>query len=822
MALASILVLHAATFAADPVVESIRIETGRTKDGVFLLSGRDAWQQILVLGKAKGGQSHDLTRAAKYTLTPPDIAAIDETGLVTPLKEGVATIEAKASGKSTKIQVNVTNLVKDVPINFTNQVVPLFTKFGCNGGGCHGKSGGQNHFALSLLGFEPEEDYEYLVKETRGGRRIFPAAPEHSMLLRKAAGTMAHGGGKKFESDSPYFHLMRRWIEQGMPFGQKDDPSVTRIQVLPSDATLQFGEEQQLTAIAHLSDGSSFDITRMTQFEVNDKDLASVSENGLVKAKRRAGTVAVMVRYQTFVDVFRAVVPLGQTIATLPKSNNFIDDLVFKKLKQLGLPPSPVADDATFLRRATIDIAGRMPTLKETQEYLEDKDAKKQDKLIDRLLASQEHSYYFAGKWSAVLRNRRKSEKDDTAPTFAFYHWIQANLEQNKPFDQIVRDVLTATGKYTDTPQAVWYREVRDVSSQVEDVAQLLLGQRIACARCHHHPFEKWSQQDYYGMAAFFTRVEFKDPPAPKKEKDQKVAPPKPPFEVNHKVGVAQATNPRTKKAVQPTALGADPLKLAPEIDPRVKLVEWMTSPENPYFARTLANRYWKHFMGRGLVEPEDDLRVTNPPTNPELLDALADSFVKSKYNLRELVRTICSSQVYRLSAIPNEFNAEDRQNYSRFQPRRLNAEVLFDAVEDVTMSKSNFKGVPAGTRAVQLPDNQFDSYFLSVFGRPDSASACECERSGDASLAQSLHLLNSVEVQTKISKGRAAALAKDQRKHDEKLKELYLITYSRQPTADEMSVLTQFIERSPNNVIGAYEDIIWSLLNTKEFMFNH
>ncbi len=820
-ALVSSLAALSPLMANEPALRSLRIDTGRTKDGAVTLVGPDGWQQIVVMGDTADGKTRDLTRTAKLTVSPAGVVEIKAGGWLIPRGDGKAIIQATHNGKTAELKVEVTRVADAPLVHFTNYVVPVFTKFGCNGGGCHGKSGGQKHFALSLFGFEPDEDFEYLVKEARSSRRIMFSAPDSSLLLMKATGAMAHGGGARLDPESPYYRMLRTWIAQGAPPTPSKSPVVTRIEVSPRTRLLEFNEDQQLLVIGHLSDGSTMDVTGLAQYEVNDHDVLQVSNTGIVSAGKRAGGAAVMVRYQTHVDVSEIIVPLGKAVTKLPKANNFIDELVFKKLKQLGLPPSELADDATFIRRVTVDIAGRLPTIDETKSFLADKDANRHEKLVDRLLASPDYAYYFAGKWGAVLRNRRKDAKSETTPTFAFHKWIKTSLEQNKPFDQFAREILTATGNYNQTPPAVWYREVNEITSQVEDSAQLFLGQRMVCARCHHHPYEKWSQQDYYGLAAFFARVDVKDPPPAKKKKGAKDPPTQKVFEVLHKPGIAKAVNPRTNQSVAPTGLGSTPLKIAADVDPRVQLVDWMTKPDNPYFARTLANRYVKHFLGRGLVEPEDDMRVTNPPTNPELLDALAKHIVDSKFDLKQLIRAICTSTTYRLSAIPNTDNEDDRQNYSHFLPRRLFAEVLLDSVDDVTGSRTTFKGLPAGTRATHLPDNQFDNYFLNVFGRPDSSSACECERSNDSSLVQWLHLLNSPDLQAKIAKGRAAALAKDKRSQEEKLNELYLLAYSRPIRADELTKLQAYFQRQTNPQ-RAYEDVIWSLLNTKEFSFNH
>jgi len=833
-------------------LQALSIETGRAaKDGSLTLAGRDSGQQLLVTGRYSSGQLRDLTHQVKYEASPADIVSVGAGGYVSALKEGKAVIQAKsAAGLVAAVVVKVTDIVRDVPISFANDVVPIFTRFGCNAGGCHGKSGGQNGFHLSLLGFEPEEDYEYLVKEARGGRRIVPSAPAASLLLQKASGQMPHGGGSRINVDSPFYRMMLRWVEQGTPLGRSDDASITRIEILPQERLMNPGGTQQLAVVAHFSDGSTRDVTRLAQFDSNDGDLASVSDTGLVTIQKLPGEVAIMARFQTAVAVFRATVPLGLPVTNLPPAKSFIDELVQKQWQKLGLPPSPMCDDATFLRRVTIDLAGRLPTLEETKEFLSDQAADKRDKLVDRLLGSRDYADYFACKWSAVLRNKRQSPKDDPKPNSAFHDWIRASLAQNKPFDQFARAILTATGEEVQNPPVTWYREVKDVPSQVEDTAQLFLGTRIQCARCHHHPLEKWSQQDYYGLAAFFAQLSYKTPPQGDPKKKQPKGAPKPLVHIFHKEGIAQALNPRTSQAVKPTVLAGKPLDIPADADPRTKLADWIASKDNPYFARTLVNRYWKHFFGRGLVDPEDDIRLTNPPTNPELLDALGKSFIDNQFDLKKLVRALCTSSAYQLSSEANKFNQGDKQSFARFTRRRLHAEVLFDAIDQVTLAQSEFPGIAKGTRAVQLPDNAFDSYFLTVFGRPDGSSACECERSGDMSLSQVLHLMNSLEVLAKVSGGiptskgpaakpapkgktgpalskitpglRTAQLLKDSRPHADKIGELYLIAFSRAPTKEETTLLLEHIQRNQKSVRSAYEDILWVLINSEEFLFNH
>lgn len=797
----------------DPgALTAIVIDTGRTKDGVVVVSGRDSGQQLVVSGQYATGQVRDVSRTVTYEATPAGVVNVDSTGLITPIKEGQAAVTAKAqTGQSASINVTVTNIEKDLPVNFPNQIVPIFTKHSCNGGGCHGKSGGQNGFKLSLLGFEPTEDYEHLVKEARG-RRLFPAAPERSLLLQKASGQLPHGGGLRIESDTPGYRLLRRWVEQGMPYGNPTDPTVASIEVFPKERLMGREGTQQIVAIAHFTDGTTEDVTRMTQFDSNDTEMGEVSVTGLVTTGQLTGSVAVMARYQGQVGVFRATVPLGIAVDNLPKAKNFVDEQVFAKLKALGLPSSLICDDVTYLRRVSIDIAGRLPTLAETEQFLADKDPNKRENLVERLLSSTDYAEYFANKWNAILRNKRRQDTDKPA-TFTFYDWIRESLNANKPYDQFVREILTATGEVGKNPTVSWYREVKDQSAQVEDTAQLFLGLRIQCAKCHHHPFEKWSQQDYYGFSAFFSQVGRKKGFRPNEER------------IFHRPGQAQARNPKNGENVKATGLGSKPAEVSPTSDPRQALADWMADKDNPFFAHALVNRYWKHFFGRGLVDPEDDMRVTNPASNPALLEALAKDFIAKKFDLKQLVRTICTSQVYQLSSTPNDWNRDDKQNFSRYYPKRLNAEVLLDAIDQVTGAPTAFTGVPAGTRAVQLPDNGFNSYFLTVFGRPEASSACECERSGEANLAQSLHLLNSAEIQGKLTSGsgRAATLAGDKtRDHGAKIRELYLLTFSREPSPEEAGIALAHIEKNQQDPKRAYEDIVWALINTKEFLFNH
>ena len=700
----------------------------------------------------------------------------------------------------------------DAPVSFRYEVVPVLAKYGCNGGGCHGKLDGQNGFRLSLLGFEPQEDYTHLVLEERG-RRVMPASPENSLLLTKATGEMPHGGGARLERGSADYQILVRWLEQGMRPPAETEVRAVRIEVTPHERVLAAEAEEQLKVVAHFADGTQRDVTTLARFESNNPEMAKVTPTGLVHTARQTGDAAVMVRFAEHVDVFSITIPLGAPVGELPPVRNFIDDLVFKKLTTLGLPASAVCDDATFLRRVTLDLAGRLPTADEAAAFLADQGADKRARRIDALLASEDYADFFTNKWTALLRNKRR-EAPWAAGTVAFHDWLREQLWRGVPYKQWVAELLTASGTPSANPAAGWYRAVQKPQEQLQDVAQLFAGTRLQCAQCHHHPYEKWSQQDYYGFAAFFSTLARKPGVEPMEEA------------IFHQWKDASATNIRTGLPVKPTVLGGPPLALAPEQDPRGPLADWLVAPENPFFARMLANRYWKHFFGRGLVEPEDDLRATNPPSNPALLDALAKNFLESGTDLRAFCRTICNSTSYQLTALPNAHNAADRQNFSRFQPRRLQAEVLLDAIDTVTGVPTKFPAQPPGTRAIALPDDSFNagSYFLTAFGRPDNASACECERVNDGSLATALHLLNAKTIQEKLAAptGRIATLAKDTAPLSEKLRGLYVAAFSRPPTEDETKTAADFLAKKPDKAQEAWEDIAWALLNTKEFLFNH
>jgi len=714
------------------------------------------------------------------------------------------------------------------PVSFVNEVVPVLTKQGCNGGSCHGKATGQNGFKLSLFGFEPDEDFEHLVYEQRG-RRLTPSAPEESLLLTKGTATVPHGGGRRLEPGTAPYEILRSWIAQGMPNDQADParPILLGIKVLPEARLMKANESQKLKVEARFSDGSTRDITHYASLEPNIKGMAVIEEHtGTVTMGTRPGSVAVMARYQDKVSVFRATLPVGASVDSLPPERNFIDKAIFARLKEIGMPPSALCNDPTFLRRVTLDLAGRLPSVEEARAFHGDRSHDKRARKIDALLESGECADTFANYWSALLRNRRGDipntrDASHIQGNFAFHGWIRESLYHNKPYDKFVRELLTATGQSADSPPVTWFRQVNTQIQQTEDTAQLFLGVRIQCAQCHHHPYEQWSQKDYYALGAYFSQID-RTPSLNQMGE----------FLIALKRTEPSATHKKTGEKVLPAAIGTPAPPLSPDDDARAALAEWLVQKSNPFFARALVNRYWKILFNRGLVDPEDDMRDTNPPSHPELLEALAADFSRSGFDLKALLRTLTNSSTYQLDSSPNQYNEEDGQYFSRYYSRRLSAEQLLDAVNAVTGTTDNWANQPAATRAVQLPDSSYNTGgILREFGRPDSSTACTCERQSMASLGQSLLLATSDQIQSKLGSnpGTARKFVKDTTRDEaSKFEELYLMAFARAPADAEKEVALKHLRaaRTAKDPVlalqNAWEDILWATLSSGEFLLNH
>ncbi|HEY7158964.1 MAG TPA: DUF1549 and DUF1553 domain-containing protein [Gemmataceae bacterium] len=753
----------------------------------------------------------DVTRTARYESGNPAVARVDDKGYVTPAGDGTTTVRIQHGGGKREVSVRVSGFGSGRPVDFQREIVPLLSRMGCNAGGCHGKASGQNGFKLSLFGFDAGFDHDAITKESRG-RRVFPSAPDSSLLLLKATAQVSHGGGKRMRRDSHEYQLFRRWIASGTPASAPDAPHVVKLRVVPGDRVLKRDGNQQLAVLAEYSDGNVRDVTRQAEYSSNLDVVARVDAEGLVRTLQLSGEAAIMARYTGYVAAFRAMVPHGEPLSDIPefKAANYIDELALAKWKKLGLRPSPLADDATFLRRVTLDLCGRLPTTAESRAFLTDTSADKRAKLIDRLLDSPDYPAYFALRWGVILRNSNLAGATQAA--YAFHNWIKDMIARNRPYDEFVRGIVAAAGEWQDAPAINWYWQSRDdqLHQVTADTAQVFLGVRLQCARCHHHPYERWGQEDYYGLAGFFTRLGRKSFGQP------------PPYYASASVTTG-VKNPLTGKTPEPKYLDGPAGKFTPEEDPRHALVDWMARPDNPFFARALVNRMWGHFLGRGLYHEVDDLRETNPPSNPELLDALARDFVQHKFDVKHVIRTILNSRVYQLSSEPTEHNKNDQQNYARYYARRMPAEVFLDALNQTTDTKGGFSGVSSNARAVDLPHEGFGSYFLDTFDRPRRVTSCECERSSGATLAQVLLLANSDEIEAKIAAGNGtiARLMKEKKPMADVIEELYLAAYSRRPTATELRRNLAHVERLDNKQ-QALEDVLWAIVNTKEFMFNH
>ena len=772
------------------------------------LNGPDSLRGLLVHGTREDGRIVDLTRRARYLTTAPDRFTVDQKGVVKGLDNGSGDIQIVFKNHTVLVPVYVENIHVPRNYHFENDIIPILSKYNCNSSGCHGKAEGQNGFKLSVFGFDPQADYHALVKQGRG-RRTFPAAAKHSLLLAKAAGLTPHGGGVRIAKDSHEFNVLQAWIAAGVPFGDSNAPKIATIEILPAERIMDINEIQQLRVLAHYDDGDTIDITSIAKYHSNNKGLASVDEHGIVRTADAPGQVAVMATYSGVVNTFRTLIPRKQKVQNYPVvvEHNFIDQLVHARLKKLNIVPSALAGDAEFVRRSYIGIIGTLPTVEEARRFLDSSDPAKRSHLIDELLKRPEYDDYWALKWADLLRVDRQALGHKRA--YAYYEWIRQSFAENKSLDQFVRDILTFAGNTTDAPQVSFYRVVGDPNKIASTVSQVFLGVRIECAQCHHHPFDRWSQTDYYGMTAFFRQVNRKGT-----IRGEMMVPD----------GNPKASHPRTGATIYAHALGETmPDKLLSG-DQRQMLADWMTGTDNPWFARNAANRLWAHLMGRGLVEPVDDFRDTNPPSNPELLDALASYLVENGYDVKELIRAITASATYQRTSRPNETNEEDEQNYSRALLKRLDAEVLLDAVCQVTGLNEKFRGVPFGARAIELWDSEVDHYFLKLFGRPTRKTACQCERSTQPTVGQVLHLLNSPEIHIKLSHeaGRIAQLADNHPGDRELIESIYLTFLSRRPISGEQAIAIDYFNKNDNGRRVAAEDLAWSLMNSLEFMFNH
>jgi hypothetical protein len=786
----------------------------------ILLAEPDAQQQLAV----------SLPGTPQFTVLDPKVARVSVDGLVTPLADGTTKVRVRLGSAVTEAPISVRTR-NAAPTSFVRDVHPILSHAGCNSGTCHGKAEGQHGFRLSLFGYDPQFDYE-TISRASGGRRITRTDPGRSLFLMKATSQVPHAGGMRLRPDSREYRVIARWIATGTQFEAPKEAPLTGISVFPTERSLSMKTGQRLVVTAKYADGTTRDVTREAKYTSNNPLILAVDDAGAVSTQDVPGAAAVMVNYQGLVSVSRVLVPRreGAPAPALPPTAGYIDRLVWARLNRLRIQPSAAASDSQFLRRAYLDLIGTLPTPEESRTFLAEcaAETKKSSsstrsaehapaieartKLVDRLLARPEYADYWALKWSDLLRVNKDALGSKGA--YTFYRWIRESLTENMPYDRFVREIIGASGSSAQNGPVNLYRALSKPEDAASSISQVFLGVRLECAQCHHHPFEKWTQDDYFGMVGFFSQM--------------KTKPDGPQSVVLTASGPGEVKHPRTGKTVPAHPLGGDPVAFASEGDRRQLLAGWMASPSNTFVPRMLVNRLWAHFLGRGLVDPVDDFRDSNPPSNPELLDALAKDFVAGGYDVKRLIRTIMTSQAYGLSSQSNPTNATDEQNYSRAYPKRLQAEVMLDAIASATGTPADLPGLPRGTRAVQVWDTewntQWQSYFLNVFGRPSRTHPCDCERSQEPSIVQVLHLMNAPEIQRQLSerRGRARLLAESDRTPKQIVEELFLAAYSRRPTAKEEASALQSFEHAGPDRIRATEDVLWALINTMEFVFNH
>lgn len=799
------------------------------------LSSVEARQTLVVQWQAAGpsdpaAREHFLEQAAgadvEFASSNDKVVKV-EAGVASPVGNGQATITASVGEQTATATVVVTNFDQPFAWSFRNHVESVLSKQGCNTGACHGARAGQKGFRLTLFGFDVDADYTYLTRQAVG-RRIVPTDPGRSLILTKPTGLLPHKGGVRLEVGSPEYRVLSEWIASGVPGPKADDPQIVRVEVLPKYSLQSLGKTQQLVVLAHFSDGHIEDATRWAKYTSVQGTVAGVDERGKVTITG-AGEAAIKVWYLNHNAMAFLTVPYPNEVrpevfAQAPR-RNFIDEQVLAKLQALRVPPSPRASDAEFLRRAYLDTIGTLPTEGEARAFLADTSADKRDRLIDTLLSRPEFIDYWTYRWSDLLLLSGERLRPKAIETY--YAWIRERVAANQPWDQFVKELVTATGSTHENGGANFYALHQDPEGMAETVAQAFMGLSINCAKCHNHPLEKWTNDQYYSFANMFSRVRAKGWGGDFRNGDGN--------RVVYTDTQGELIQPSRGVPQPPAPLDGQPLAFEATADRRLAVADWLAAPDNPYFTRAIVNRVWANFFGVGLVEAVDDLRLTNPASNEELLNAAARHLIANKYDLKELMRTILQSETYQRSSQPLPENKADERFYSRYYPKRLKAEVLLDAISQVTAVPTDFQAgtpdsrkpgakLPKIKRALNLPDAFVESYFLNAFGKPDRLITCECERSNEPSMTQVLHLYNGDTVNQKLAKaGSAAEKALADADYLQVVETLYLAALSRLPSDKEKGPLVEALASTPEGERRqAIEDLYWSVLTSREFLFNH
>jgi hypothetical protein len=799
----AVLLIGSTAFGAADAAVRIDVYPPRVR----LDSSRDR-QRLLVQAVHADGRTQDVTAAAKIVPSAPTLVAV-EGGLLRPLADGDGSLNVTHGGLSATIPFTVVSASSEPPLSFRRDVMPVFARAGCNMGSCHGAARGKDGFRLSLFGFDPAGDYQRITREFPG-RRIDAGDPEASLLVQKAIGAVPHTGGKRFEADSDLCQTLVRWIAAGAPDDPGAVPALVGLDLYPPTALIAGGDAaQQLVAVARFADGTDRDVTDLCWYGSNNDPSAKVSPAGLVTSGRR-GEAFIMARYDTITVGVPLVVIPEDLAFTYPKAapGTWVDEFVDRKLESLRIAPSAVCDDETFLRRISLDMIGLVPAPEERAAFLADGSADKRSRVVDELLTRKEFVDLWVMKWAEILQIRSVNNQVTPKAANLYHQWLDRRISANEPIDRMVRDLISASGGTFDNPPANYFQMERDTLKTAENVAQAFLGMRIQCAQCHNHPFDRWTMDDYYGFAAFFKQIARKRGDDPREY-------------IIYDSGAGDIKHPVTGAVVPPKFLGGEGVKV-PDRERRLALAEWMTSPDNPYFAKHVANIAWTHFFGRGIVHEPDDARVSNPPSNGPLLDELGRRFAASGWDFRQLVRDIVLSHTYQRVCDVNETNRLDDTNFSHAAVRRIRAEVLLDVLAQVTETKNKFPGLPTGARAVQVADGRTTNYFLTTFGRANRQDVCSCAVRMDPNLSQALHLLNGDAANDRIKQGGiVAGWVKEGRSDEEIVNELFVRCYSRQPTDRERSETIAAIADATDRR-QALEDVFWALLNSPEFIFNH
>ncbi|MDA1162593.1 MAG: DUF1553 domain-containing protein [Planctomycetota bacterium] len=768
----------------------------------------------LITARSTDGLSIDLTSAATWQSSDEAVATVDLFGWIQPVSNGQATITATVNDRTVSVPVTVQLQEKPRPHSFRHDVMPVLSKGGCNMGSCHGYSLGKNGFKLSLRGSDPGPDYESLTEEFFQ-RRVNRHNPAASLLITKPLGDVPHQGGVRFNRGSLQHELLLGWVREGAQSDVVDPGRVESVHIKPENAVLRPGMQHQVQLIARYSDGSTRDVTRLGIFTANTELVATVDDVGLVSASE-LGETAVVARFERiFATANFIVLDPNPHFQPTPVPENLIDRFVIEKLNELNIKPSGIVEDAGFLRRTSLDLIGVQPTPEEVMAFLNDPSPDKRLRAFDALVQRPEFVDWWSLKWGDLLQNSRNRLSDPAV--FAFREWIRAAVAENRPIDEFVRELLTSRGNFMDNPAAAYFAVSKDPDETLQRATQVFCGVRMLCAKCHPHPFENWTQADYYGLHSFFNQVTAKNDPRLADVTNAKT------IVVNLAAGYS--TNPRSGQLQPPRFLGAGEPELTPATDRRAAYAQWLTSPENPHFARSIANRVWSYFFHRGIIDPVDDLRTTNPPINPGLLDALTKEFVEHKFDIRHLMRRIVMSQTYQRSSVPTDSNGHDDLNFSHAIPRRLPAEALLDSLVQATGIVESITGAPAGFSAAQLPDANVTSEFLNLFGKPQRMEACECERDDGANMLQALHFINGKSILARVASpsGRVAQLINRKTPDAELVNQLYLWCLARPATKEEVELSMAFIASyEPEKRAEAGQDLMWALLNSRDFMLVH